>query len=60
LLSKKPHLADPVYDIYLETSGATTPVDSYKRALAILLGDGEPCYVVVDGLDECRGKYMEV
>jgi hypothetical protein len=60
LLLKKPHLADCIYDIYLETAGAATPIDSYKRALANLLKDGEPCYVVIDGLDECRGKYVDI
>jgi hypothetical protein len=60
LVFKKPHLADRVYDIYLETAGATTSVESYKKALTILLKDGEPCYVVIDGLDECRGRYNEI
>src|SRR6266536_2178472 len=59
LVLKKPHLADRVYDIYLETAGAKTPVESYKRALTILLKEGEPCYVVIDGLDECRGRYTD-
>jgi NACHT domain len=60
LVLKKPHLADGIYNIYLETAGATTPIDSYKRALASLLKDGEPCYVIIDGLDECRGKHTDI
>jgi hypothetical protein len=55
LVLKKPHLADGIYNIYLETAGATTPIDSYKRALTSLLKDGEPYSVIIDGLDECRG-----
>jgi ankyrin repeat protein len=57
---KKPHLADGIYDIYLETAGAATPIESYKRALASILKDGEPCYIVIDGLDECHGKYSDI
>jgi hypothetical protein len=60
LIVKKPHLVDGIYDIYLETAGATTPIESYKRALASLLKDGEPCYVIIDGLDECRGKHADI
>ncbi|KAH8782222.1 hypothetical protein F5882DRAFT_439845 [Hyaloscypha sp. PMI_1271] len=60
LVLKKPHLADGIYDIYLETAGAATPIESYKRALARILKDGEPCYVVIDGLDECHGKHCDI
>ena len=60
LVLKKPQLADSIYNIYLETAGAVTPMDSYKRALASLLKNGEPCYVIIDGLDECRGDYTEI
>ncbi|PMD63001.1 ankyrin [Hyaloscypha bicolor E] len=60
LVLKKPHFADGIYDIFLETAGAATPIESYKRALAGILKDGEPCYIVIDGLDECRGKYSDI
>lgn len=44
---------EDVFRIYTETVGATTPLASYRKALTCLLATGGPCYLVVDGLDEC-------
>jgi hypothetical protein len=52
LLQQKPHLVDPIYEIYLETFGVTTPLTSYQKALEYLLSHGSVCYLILDGLDE--------
>lgn len=60
LLLQKRYLADHVFDIYLETVGTETPIESFQRALEYLVKNGDPCYLVVDGLDECHASSFEM
>ena len=53
VLRQRDHLMGTVFQVYSETVGANTPLASYQKALKCLLEAGGPCYLVVDGLDEC-------
>lgn len=53
LLQRKDYLMEDIFQIYNETVGTSTPLASYQKALKRLLTAGEPCYLIVDGLDEC-------
>ena len=58
LLQQNDHLAEEVFNIYLETSEATTPLVAFERALELLLVKGKKCFLVLDGLDEAGGDAL--